>query len=280
MNNNRTIDTQNLSALQRLDNKIYGVLGTSTHVSVYIFDDSSKQWARKEVEGTLFVVARNEYPWSKLIVMNRLSTKNLVEEVNEKLVIKCQGQYLIYKNNNEINGIWFYETEDQDKIFKLLKEIQNNPPIPPQQAPQPIPPQPPMGLPPMGFPGMMHHDYQGHPPPFPGMMPFMGGPPPGFPLPPGFPPMVSPQKELSNTNLHNIPPPQPTQPQPSHNGNSNNVPIMLATLMNSVKNTPSSSSNTITKEQLKEKLKELVNDDNFINLVYQSYINTSHINNQ
>ncbi|EFA85504.1 hypothetical protein PPL_01461 [Heterostelium album PN500] len=114
----------NLSALQRLDNKIVSVLGTSTHVAVYKFDESSLEWHRGEVEGSLFIVRRLEEPFERLVVLNRLSTKNLVEDINDRLLIKCQGPYLIYKSNNSINGIWFYEESEQPRIFNQLKDIQ------------------------------------------------------------------------------------------------------------------------------------------------------------
>ncbi|KAM9969211.1 hypothetical protein ACTFIR_001039 [Dictyostelium discoideum] len=361
---------QNLSALQRLDSKICGVLGTSTHVTAYKFDESVKQWFRKDIEGSLFIVNTTEYPYCKLVVMNRLSTKNLVEEINEKIVIRIQGQYLIYKNKSgEINGIWFYEVTDQEKIYNLLKDLQRNPPQPPQQ-PQPLPqqqqqPLPQQPLPQQPLPQQPLPPQQQQPPPQqmqpqqpPGTMSPQGMiPPPGFIIPQGgiipphpqfmpqshvYPYMMQPQQiqpnynnnnnnnssnnnnsnnNNSSNNNNNSNPPTPnkqnindtpitpntiinqiqqnsTQSNNSNNNinnnnNSNNinnnnskttpysttpqqlsptikkeVPL-LSVLMNSVV----VKENTITKDQIRETLKRLVNDENFIDLVYNSYIN-------
>ncbi|KAM9996507.1 hypothetical protein ACTFIY_002674 [Dictyostelium cf. discoideum] len=344
---------QNLSALQRLDSKICGVLGTSTHVTAYKFDESVKQWFRKDIEGSLFIVNTTEYPYCKLIVMNRLSTKNLVEEINEKIVIRIQGQYLIYKNKSgEINGIWFYEVTDQEKIYNLLKDLQRNPPQPPQiQPPQQQPQQQP--LPQQPLPQQQPQQPQQPP----GTMSPQGMiPPPGFIIPQGgipphpqfmpqshvYPYMMQPQQiqpnynnnnnnnnsnssinNNSSNNNNNSNPPTPnkqnindtpitpntiinqiqqnsTQSNNSNNINNNNnnnnsnninnnnskttpysttpqqlsptikkeVPL-LSVLMNSVV----VKENTITKDQIRETLKRLVNDENFIDLVYNSYIN-------
>ncbi|EAL63823.1 hypothetical protein DDB_G0287243 [Dictyostelium discoideum AX4] len=349
---------QNLSALQRLDSKICGVLGTSTHVTAYKFDESVKQWFRKDIEGSLFIVNTTEYPYCKLIVMNRLSTKNLVEEINEKIVIRIQGQYLIYKNKSgEINGIWFYEVTDQEKIYNLLKDLQRNPPQPPQIQQQPQPQQPqqqqqqqqqqqppqPQQQPPQQMqqqpPGTMSP--QGMIPP-PGFIIPQGGIPPHpqfMPQSHVYPYMMQPQQIQPNynnnssnnnnnnnnssnnnsSNNNNSNPPTPnkqnindtpitpntiinqiqqnsTQSNNSNNINNNNnsnninnnskttpysttpqqlsptikkeVPL-LSVLMNSVV----VKENTITKDQIRETLKRLVNDENFIDLVYNSYIN-------
>ncbi|KAN0009921.1 hypothetical protein ACTFIU_007231 [Dictyostelium citrinum] len=345
---------QNLSALQRLDSKICGVLGTSTHVTAYKFDESVKQWFRKDIEGSLFIVNTTEYPYCKLIVMNRLSTKNLVEEINEKIVIRIQGQYLIYKNKSgEINGIWFYEVTDQEKIYNLLKDLQKNPPQPPQIQQQP-PPQPQIQ------PPQQPQQPQQQPPP--GTMSPQGMiPPPGFIIPQG---SIPPHPQFMQSHVYPYMM-QPQQMQPNYNNNSNNnnnnnnnnninnnnstsssninnnnnsstssnnsnpptpnkhnindTPITPNTIIsqiqqnstqsnnnninnnnsNNSKTTPHSTTpqplsptikkevpllsvlmnsvvikeNTVTKDQIRETLKRLVNDENFIDLVYNSYIN-------
>ncbi|EGC36004.1 hypothetical protein DICPUDRAFT_78293 [Dictyostelium purpureum] len=291
---------QNLSALQRLDNKVLGILGTSTHATAYRFDETLKQWSRKDIEGSLFVVNRSEFPYCKLIIMNRLSTKNLCDEIYEKMVIKCQDTYLIYRNKNEeICGIWFYEPSDQEKIFNLLKEVQKNPPLPPQQPPQP-PQQPQQSLPP-------HQQQQSMIPP-PGFMmhqhpQYMSPHPPHTYQPPYNMQMAAhPSQNFSNSNPSTPNKENNIQPSPPQQINKNNIEmeeniITPNTLMQQTNSTKTSQpvspsngkkevpllsvlmnsvvikENTVTKDQIRETLKRLANDDNFIDLVYNAYIN-------
>lgn len=48
----------NLSVLQRMDPDVVDVLVKAGHVTLYDFDTQTKTWARKQVEGALFVVQR------------------------------------------------------------------------------------------------------------------------------------------------------------------------------------------------------------------------------
>lgn len=48
----------NLSVLQRMDPDVVDVLAKAGHVTLYDFDTAAKTWARKQVEGALFVVQR------------------------------------------------------------------------------------------------------------------------------------------------------------------------------------------------------------------------------
>ncbi|GAM29077.1 hypothetical protein SAMD00019534_122530 [Acytostelium subglobosum LB1] len=335
---NREANSQqqlNLTALQRIDNKIVEVLGTSTHVAVYKFDEQSQQWHRREVEGSLFIVRRVEEPYERLVVLNRLSTKNLVEDVNEKLLIKCQGPYLIYKNNTEsINGIWFYETSEQERLFNQLKEIQKQlslprapPPVihqqPPQLQQQPMPQPPPQMMQHIMMQPMMQAMMQQQMP-----HPMPQQPMPQQPMPQPIPvqPLVQPQmfqqqQQHQQMPTTQTPPPQRTTPPPSKESSD-----ILAKLMSSValkppglhvptdhvpsptathagisvstlesehhqhqhhqhhhhhatqpNNAPLQAATTasLTKDQLREVLKRLVNDDQFITQVYNSYVSAS-----
>ncbi|KAF2071228.1 hypothetical protein CYY_007462 [Polysphondylium violaceum] len=312
---------QKLSALQRLDNKIYSILGTSTHTTAYKFEETTKQWSRKDIEGALFVVNRTVEPYCKLIVLNRLSTKNLMEDITEKMIIKCSGPYLLYKNSEEINGIWFYENADQEKIFNLLKESQKNPPIPPPpQQQQQQQPQQQMLMPGIPPPGFMNTPNPNWPHMYMMQPQAMNQPPPhgvaGWPMPNNY--MNQPQTPVSLESNHgNIPttPLSPSSPLPVHHQSpspspshhhhhhhhhqqpqqltpnkinqeqeehqqaiTNNTVPLLSVLMNSVipKNDDVENANgngeILTKKQLQDSLRELVEDDKFITMVYNSYI--------
>ncbi|KFM75909.1 mRNA-decapping enzyme 1B, partial [Stegodyphus mimosarum] len=58
------------------------------------------------------------------MVMNRLSTTNLVEPITENLDFQDQTPFLLYRNGKgHIYGIWFYEEKSCLKIFKLLMSL-------------------------------------------------------------------------------------------------------------------------------------------------------------
>ncbi|KAJ1503015.1 mRNA-decapping enzyme 1B [Coelomomyces lativittatus] len=77
----------------------------------------------------MFLFARTSPPYYGLFVMNRKSTVNSLLPLTELSSIKINGEYLMYRTeNNEINGIWFYESKDRDRflaqIIKFYQEDQ------------------------------------------------------------------------------------------------------------------------------------------------------------
>ncbi|GAB2234818.1 hypothetical protein Drorol1_Dr00004084 [Drosera rotundifolia] len=116
----------NLTVLQRIDPFVDDILITAPHVAFYGFDGDSSQWSRKDVEGSLFVVKRNSQPRFQFIVMNRLSTDNLVEDLLGDFEYEVQVPYLLYRNaSQEINGIWFYNARDCEEVANLFSRILN-----------------------------------------------------------------------------------------------------------------------------------------------------------
>jgi len=142
----------NLEVLSRRDSSIKGVLDTAGHVVLYQFNELEQSWDRKQVEGSLFVVVRSEAPLHQFVVLNRLSSNNLVENVTADFQMELTEQFLLYRNEKqEINGIWFYNTAEREAIFKLLNSLASsyNPadanapetaPAPAAEAPDPVPP--------------------------------------------------------------------------------------------------------------------------------------------
>ena len=59
----------------------------------------SEEWERTEIEGTLFVCERAKEcrPRNVFLVLNRLSSKNLVEPVTKELNFQLQTPFLLYK---------------------------------------------------------------------------------------------------------------------------------------------------------------------------------------
>lgn len=116
----------NLTVLQRLDPHIQDILFTAAHVTLYDFDVDKCQWSRKDVEGSLFVVKRRAKPRFQFIVMNRRSTENLVQDVLDGFECEVQVPYLLYRNAaQEVNGIWFYNTQECEEVASLFSRISN-----------------------------------------------------------------------------------------------------------------------------------------------------------
>ncbi|ONK71315.1 uncharacterized protein A4U43_C04F7200 [Asparagus officinalis] len=114
----------NLTVLQRIDPFVGEILMTATHVTFYEFNIELNQWSRKDVEGSLFVVKRNTQPRFQFIVMNRRSTDNLVEDLLGDFEYEVQAPYLLYRNGaQEVNGIWFYNSQDCEAVAGLFSRI-------------------------------------------------------------------------------------------------------------------------------------------------------------
>ncbi|GAB2272156.1 hypothetical protein Dimus_006976 [Dionaea muscipula] len=116
----------NLTVLQRIDPCIEEILLTVAHVAFYEFNIDLNQWSRKDVEGSLFVVKRNNQPRFQFIVMNRRSTENLVENLLGDFEYEVQVPYLLYRNaTQEVNGIWFYNSHECEEVANLFSRILN-----------------------------------------------------------------------------------------------------------------------------------------------------------
>jgi len=114
----------NLGVLKRRDAAISEVVGTAGHVVMYNFNEEKQCWDRKQVEGTLFVVKRVVAPYYQFVVLNRLSSENLVENVNEDFQMELTEQFLLYRNaTQEINGIWFYDSAERSDMADLLQRL-------------------------------------------------------------------------------------------------------------------------------------------------------------
>ena len=114
----------NLAVLKRRDAAISGVIDMSGHVVLYRFSEETQSWDRRNVEGSLFVVSRSEEPKYQFVVLNRISSENLVESVSSDFQMELTDQFLLYRNaQQEISGIWFYSPSERASIAALLQSI-------------------------------------------------------------------------------------------------------------------------------------------------------------
>ena len=125
--------------LKRRDAAIIKLLDMAGHVVLYQFNEDSKAWDRKGVEGSLFVVERSTEPRYQFVVLNRLSSENLIETVDADFQTELTDQFLLYRNlKQEILGVWFYSPPERTAISDLLGTLTGDL----EQAAEPPPAEP------------------------------------------------------------------------------------------------------------------------------------------
>ncbi|KAH8063643.1 mRNA-decapping enzyme [Aureococcus anophagefferens] len=115
---------QSLSSLKRVDPEITEILASATHATLYNF--ASEEWERGDVEGPLFIAKRRSQPRYRLVVLNRLSMSNLVEDVDAGFEIEVVDRYLIFRRADDqarIRGLWFHSLEEHAAIGALLEKL-------------------------------------------------------------------------------------------------------------------------------------------------------------
>ncbi|KAG8191968.1 hypothetical protein JTE90_002240 [Oedothorax gibbosus] len=114
----------NLAALRKVDSSISSIVDSENQVALYKYISDAGKWEKTDIEGTLFVYMRAQKPHHGFMIMNRLSTTNLVESITEKLDFQDQTPFLLYRNGKgSIYGVWFYEEKNCQTIFKLLSSL-------------------------------------------------------------------------------------------------------------------------------------------------------------
>lgn len=113
-----------LSALKRLDPYISNITDLASQVALYTFNNTTNEWEKTNVEGTLFVYSRLASPRHGFTILNRLSMDNLTEPITKDLDFQLQHPFLLYRNARlSIYGIWFYDKEDCQRIAELMKNL-------------------------------------------------------------------------------------------------------------------------------------------------------------
>ncbi|XP_020081290.1 mRNA-decapping enzyme-like protein, partial [Ananas comosus] len=118
----QVIKELNLTVLRRIDPFVEEILFIASHVALYVLNVELMQWRRKDVDGALFVVKRNNQARFQFIVLNRRGPDNLVEDLLGDFEYEVQVPYLFYKNAaKEINGIWFYDPDECQAASNLFR---------------------------------------------------------------------------------------------------------------------------------------------------------------
>eukprot|EP01117_Protostelium_nocturnum_P004624 TRINITY_DN1678_c0_g1_i1.p1 TRINITY_DN1678_c0_g1~~TRINITY_DN1678_c0_g1_i1.p1 ORF type:complete len:278 (-),score=104.63 TRINITY_DN1678_c0_g1_i1:48-881(-) len=252
----------NLPSLQRIDPYVAQVLDSAAHVTLYNYQLQSQNWEKKEVEGSLFVVRRSCEPFHAFIVLNRLSTNNMIEEISHEIEIQISEPYLLYRNKSgEINGIWFYNHNERERMCKMiqritkqLKEQHHNPQFRPSQPPHSQSPHPnnSHNAPPSQSPHPSSHSINpSHVPPHQSMVHSV--------------PIAS--------NVHNVQNPHPQANIPPHHA----VPPHQSIVSVVGSSLSESSGELWSKNQFKAGLLSMIQEDPyFLDLVYSEYYQMYH----
>ncbi|KAI8325656.1 PH domain-like protein, partial [Martensiomyces pterosporus] len=113
----------NLQVLRRYDSEIQAIIDTTSHVVLYQFQHDTSSWAKKDVEGALFIFQRASAPCYGFMVMNRLSLDNYTELLNPEMNFQPSDQFLIYRSDGgDVIGIWIYEESDRIRISSQLEK--------------------------------------------------------------------------------------------------------------------------------------------------------------
>jgi len=83
------------------------------------------QQNKKGIEGTLFFFTRNSLPSSGIVVLNRLSTENFYVVLSDNLENHISGEFVLFRTNQGIQGLWAYQEPDRIKINQLLSNSAN-----------------------------------------------------------------------------------------------------------------------------------------------------------
>jgi mRNA-decapping enzyme 1B len=141
----------NLRLLCRSDSAVRDIIGVATHVCLYEFDETTQQWEKRQVEGSLFLVRRNELPRFRLIILNRHSQDNFELDIQEKFQLQNQAPFLMFRQHHSdgskiVRGIWFHDDKERDEMAKLLADAAKSLSVPHQPSHVARPARPPPGL--------------------------------------------------------------------------------------------------------------------------------------
>ncbi|CAG8809430.1 14965_t:CDS:2, partial [Gigaspora margarita] len=96
----------NLNVLRRHDENIVEIIDSSSYVVVYKFDHEQSAW-----------------PAYGFIIMNRLGIDNFMAPLTDSMELEFKDEYIIYRTDDDnIHGIWVFETKDRERIRKQLWE--------------------------------------------------------------------------------------------------------------------------------------------------------------
>ncbi|KAF8373573.1 dcap-1, partial [Pristionchus pacificus] len=117
-------EAKNLMIIQRIDICAEAILDKATHTALYKFNTSARAWEKTEIDGAMFIYKRADHPIYSLMIANRQSPEDLIEPILPKIKVKMDKPYLFFcKVDGSIQGLWFFDTHDLERIYNLITKI-------------------------------------------------------------------------------------------------------------------------------------------------------------
>ncbi|GAW80021.1 asparagine-rich antigen [Plasmodium gonderi] len=115
--------------LKSIDIYITEIIMKSSFVTVYKMKEDEVKWIRADIEGFLYIVRRSIKPTYRLIITNKKNENHLVQDIHGRIKLSTDQNYIFYRVYNEENNskstysLWFYSTEEKEKIYNMLREL-------------------------------------------------------------------------------------------------------------------------------------------------------------
>ncbi|CAA9987219.1 mRNA-decapping enzyme subunit 1, putative [Plasmodium knowlesi strain H] len=115
--------------LKSIDIYITEIIMKSSFVTVYKMKEDELKWVRADIEGFLYIVRRSIKPTYRLIITNKKNENHLVQDIHGRINLSTDQNYIFYRVHNEESNLkstyslWFYSTEEKEKIYSMLKEL-------------------------------------------------------------------------------------------------------------------------------------------------------------
>eukprot|EP00727_Mastigamoeba_balamuthi_P000907 m51a1_g10813 hypothetical protein (251) ;mRNA; f:37672-38576 len=114
------VDVINLAVLRREDPAVTEIIERADHVALYSWDNG---WAKMEVQGCLFVAAREGVPRHRFVVVNQCSPANLWVDVCPS-DLQLHPPHLVFRTAAcGVIGIWFLTDEQRDRVAAVLQRV-------------------------------------------------------------------------------------------------------------------------------------------------------------
>lgn len=130
----------NLRRLKSIDPAVLDVLCSSSQVAVYELPAASEgggapQWARRDIEGSLYIVSRAPglgEASHRVVVLNRKSPQNFVDDiVPANMDLEAADQMIMFRSPaSHVTGLWFYVPEEMERVFAFIRAIVDESPLP------------------------------------------------------------------------------------------------------------------------------------------------------
>eukprot|EP00516_Mucochytrium_quahogii_P003453 CAMPEP_0203759198 /NCGR_PEP_ID=MMETSP0098-20131031/12178_1 /ASSEMBLY_ACC=CAM_ASM_000208 /TAXON_ID=96639 /ORGANISM=" , Strain NY0313808BC1" /LENGTH=292 /DNA_ID=CAMNT_0050652009 /DNA_START=154 /DNA_END=1032 /DNA_ORIENTATION=- len=116
-------DSKNLRMVQRFDKEAESIVEQTLFVAVYRYQEDGGSWERESIEGPLFLLERGVEPKYSLLVVNRASATNFLKCIRGDFEFDDTGDYLMFRCEDGVYGLWFPDVEEKKKISQRIESI-------------------------------------------------------------------------------------------------------------------------------------------------------------